>query len=828
MRYLPLLLLGLLACGDEPTTPRPVTEHPGLSWRLVQNQLTDGTGFRAAFTVHNTTADTLRANWKLYYNQTHRLPQPPADDARAYVEHLSGEWYRVVPRPDFVLAPGDSTQITYESYACLINQADVPLGPYWVFDEKNNKPIPVADFRAAPISVDQLPCSKNHAWPTPGAATNFERNKPMKPLGEGDFPRLVPSPLRVTPAAGHFVLNAQTTIEYAPGTGRETFDLGRALKRRLKTSLSTREGIANGDNTIQLRLDPTLLDGRAEAYRIDAEEQRVQLTATDMAGLYYAVRTFLALDDGSHQIPLGVIEDAPRFGYRGFMLDVARNFYPKEEVLAVLDLMGKYKLNKFHFHLTNDEAWRLEIKGLPELVRVGSRRGHPKNPDKPQYLPPAYGSGPFPDQSRGSGHYSRADYKEILQYARERHIEVIPEISMPGHIRAGIAAMDVRAGGSTVDARPVSYRLSEPADRSEYRSVQLHPDNVVNVCQESTYNFIEKVVDEVIELHAEADVPLRVLHTGGDEVPGGVWTASPACAELIATDPNLTDTDDLARYFRIRVAEILKSKGLRMAGWEEVALQKEDGRWVPDAAFAPYQPLTYIWNNLRGAEDLGYRIANAGYPTVLADVSHLYFDLAYDADPRETGLYWGGYSSARRAFAFDPYDLYGSLDMDNTGRPYTRADLADREPLTATGRANIEGIQGQLWSETVTTPNRWQYYLLPKLLGLAERAWSPQPDNVDAAYNAFAHTIAHYEFPRLAEWGYDYRVPPPGGRLVNGRLEVNTAYPKLTVHYSTDGPEVTAQSPRYTEPEALTGPVWIRAFDSQGKGSRVERVGEVE
>ena len=830
MRYFPFLgcLLAVWACQSEPGTTTPTTDHPGVSWRLEQNQLNDGTGFRAAFTVHNTTADTLRDDWALYYNQTHRLPQAPAAGAAAYVEHLSGEWYRVVPRDGFRLPPGDSAQISYESYACLINRADLPLAPYWIFDEQHDRPIPVTNFRAAAIPLEQLPCSKNHAWPAPGAATNFARNATLRPLEPGAFPRLVPSPRRADYSGGTFSLNPQTTIEYVSEAAREAYTLTRELKRLLNANVATREGIANGKNTIQLRLDPLLLKAQPEAYRLDINADRVQLTGSDAAGLFYGIQTLLALDDGSHTLPQGLIEDAPRFPYRGFMLDVARNFYPKAEVLAVLDLMSRYKLNKFHFHLTNDEAWRLEIKGLPELTRVGSRRGHPTDLAAPEYLPPAYGSGPFPDQGRGSGHYSAADYREIVQYAHERHIEVIPEISMPGHIRAGIAAMEVRERGSTVDSRPVSYRLHEPEDESEYRSVQLHADNVVNVCQESTYTFIEKVVDEVMALHEKAKVPLRVLHTGGDEVPGGVWTASPACRTLIQSEPSVSNTEDLARYFRIRVAELLKKKGLKMAGWEEVALQRVDDQWVPDAAFAPYQPLTYIWNNLRGAEDLGYKIANAGYPTVLADVTHLYFDLAYDADPRETGLYWGGYIDERQAFSFDPYDLYRSLSTDNTGRAYAPEDFDEKVRLTEVGRANIEGIQGQLWSETVTTPHRWQYYLLPKLLGLAERAWSPQPTDTETAYNAFAHTLATYEFPKLHRLGYDYRVPPPGGRFRNGQLEVNTAYPQLTVRYSIDGPEVEATDSPVTGPLAVEGPVWIRAFDKMNRGSRVEVVEVVE
>ena len=213
--------------------------------------------------------------------------------------------------------------------------------------------------------------------------------------------------------------------------------------------------------------------------------------------------------------------DAPRFGYRGLMLDVARNFQPKAAVLRVLDLMARYKLNAFHFHLTDDEGWRLEIPSLPELTSVGARRGHTL--DSSRFLPPAYGSGPDVDQPFGSGFYSRADYVEILRYAAARHIEVIPELEMPGHARAAIKAMEARFRTlqATGDAEGASrFLLSDPEDRSIYTSAQGYHDNVMNPALPSTYAFIERVVQDLVALHREAGVPLRNLHVGGDEVPG--------------------------------------------------------------------------------------------------------------------------------------------------------------------------------------------------------------------------------------------------------------------------------------------------------------------
>src|SRR5712664_4043936 len=255
------------------------------------------------------------------------------------------------------------------------------------------------------------------------------------------------------------------------------------------------------------------------------------------------------------------VVDAPRFGYRGFMLDVARNFHPKPLVLRTLDLLARYKLNVFHIHLTDDEGWRVEISTLPELTAVGARRGHP--PDSDRHLQPAFGSGPAVDRPWGSGFFSHADYVEIVRYAAARHIEVIPEIEMPGHARAAIKAMQHNQ----------QYRLNDPADRSVYTSVQGYPDNVMNPALESTYGFIERVVGDLAAMHREAGAPLRHIHMGGDEVPAGVWVGSPAVQAYMQAH-GVTSVDDLWFVFYGRVEQILKTHGLVPSGWEEIAVRK--------------------------------------------------------------------------------------------------------------------------------------------------------------------------------------------------------------------------------------------------------------
>ena len=240
-------------------------------------------------------------------------------------------------------------------------------------------------------------------------------------------------------------------------------------------------------SAVTLRVGTVEGQASPDAYELTVAPSGIRIVGNSRTGVFYGLQSLRSLLPASPArgaaivLPALRVVDAPRFGYRGLHLDVARNFQPKATVLRVVDLMGRYKLNALHFHVTDDEGWRIEIPGLPELTEVGARRGHTMN--SASWLPPAYGSGPDIDRPFGSGFFSTADYVEIVKYANARHIEIIPEIEMPGHARAAIKSMDARfrkraGGGDAAGAR--QYLLSEAEDRSVYKSVQDFPDNVMN------------------------------------------------------------------------------------------------------------------------------------------------------------------------------------------------------------------------------------------------------------------------------------------------------------------------------------------------------------
>ncbi|MFC2125057.1 family 20 glycosylhydrolase, partial [Bacteroidota bacterium] len=503
-----------------------------------------------------------------------------------------------------------------------------------------------------------------------------------------------------------------------------------------------------------------------------------------------------------------------------------------------------YKLNTLHLHLTDDEGWRLEIQELPELTEIGAFRGHTK--DEKDHLFPAYGSGPEPDPDNtyGSGYLSRDDFKEILRYANDRHVEVIPEFNFPGHARAAIKSMEIRyerllAEGKTEEAE--RFRLIDPEDNSVYNSAQNYKDNIVCVCRESVFNFYTTVIDDVIEMYKEADVPLKSFHTGGDEVPMGSWLKSPMCAEFLESRPELGEAKHLQAYFLDRVRIILGERDLNTAGWEEIVMKKLDnGGWEPIVKFAENRDvIPYVWNNLSGWEDLGNRLLNAGFPVVLCDVGNFYFDLAYYKEGEEYGHNWGGFVSTRDAFQFVPYDVYMSTKRDNMGNEFDYdTHFAGMERLKPESRENILGLQGQLWSETIKGGEMLEYYYLPKMLGLAERAWVGQPDWAsiknkstrksaeDESWNVFANRLGQRELLRLDKifGGYKYRIPLPGAIKKDGKLHASIQYPGLIIRYTIDGSAPDMNSHVYEGPIDATGTIKLKAFNTVGRGSRTSIV----
>jgi len=814
---LPALLLAFLAMAS----PLAAQNALQLRWALTGDSAAgDRTFSHAAFTITNRDTKALApTGWAIYYSALHGADSGTVSGGFA-IEDLVGDLHRLVPGPGFAgLAPGASIRITYVTYP-LLNTSFVPKGPYIVFDAAKDVGVPLSDYVAAPFERPSV------ASP----AMQFALDTLIRAIPAGELPPVFPTPVAATPGTGTLRLTALPAIEASDALKNEATFAAEYLRPFFR---------GTGKGSMPLRLEVGAVEGQtsAEAYSLVVDAaQGIRVVGASPAGVFYGLQSLRSLLPAPTPrtglaLPAIHVVDAPRFGYRGFMLDVARNFQPKSVALRALDLLARYKLNAFHIHLTDDEGWRIEIPSLPALTAMGARRGHPADSGGGAgwtHLPPAFGSGPAVDRPFGSGFYSRADYIEILRYAAARHIEVIPEIEMPGHARAAVKAMQ---------GNP-QYALYDPDDTSVYSTAQQYHDNVMNPALESTYRFIEQVVGDLVAMHRDAGVPLRHIHMGGDEVPAGVWEGSPAVQAYLKAH-GLTSVDDLWFVFYGRVEQIVKAHGVSLGGWEEIAVRKTQrdghGMNIANPDFATHGWRAYVWNNVPGwgNEDLAYRLANGGYDVVLSPVSNYYLDLAWNQSPDESGLDWGGYVDLRKPFEFIPFDYYRSVRADP-------AIFVGKDRLTDYGRTHIVGIQGNLWAETLTADGRVDYMMVPRLLAVAERAWAPDPDwakerdSVRSAalfrddWSRFVNVVGERELPRLDREvaGLNYRIPTPGLMVDGGMVRCSVELPGFTLRYTTDGSEPTARSAVVGGPIPLRGggTVRVAAFNGAGRKGHTAHV----
>jgi hexosaminidase len=825
-------------------------------WELISNFTELPDGFEARFLLTNNGAQALRdTGWDLYFNMAPRTIEGHPKGALAKVHHLNGDWYRLSPEPGFALIPGQSIEIRYLGIEPVIKECDGPLGLYFVFKNKeDNAEIiqPVTDYEILPFTHPiQINRGPDDQQPIPTPDWQYQENLSLHLLPAEQLSPIIPTPIQVDSLNGSVVIDNSWIIAFENDLESTAAYLakemlvrsGLELGRRLLTNTESLR-----DRRIELMIKPLEVHGiRSEAYHLEMDDGLIRLVGSDASGVFYAVQSLLCLlplevaanDTSSIELPQIKVADGPRFGYRGLHVDVSRNFQSKETIERIIDVMAQYKLNRLLLYTTEDEGWRIEIPGLPELTSVGGQRQHTSGMQAPA-LHPAYGSGPFAyaENSHGSGFYTRDEFIDLLKYAAERFVKIIPEVNFPGHARAAIKAMEARyerlVAEGNIDAAE-EFRLIDPYDNSEYLSAQAYKDNVVSVVRPSTYRFYQKVLDELAAMYKEAGLVMDEIHTGGDEVPDGAWSQSPMAADLLKDNPEIGEVKNLQTYFFRRLIEDLDQRKLKALGWEEVFQRKDpSGQVEPNPEFVGRNVVAYIWNNLFDF-DLGNRLANIGYPVVLCNVSNFYFDLAYDKDPQEPGLYWAGFVGPKDAFLFAPFNYFVTTFRTSMGQPID-IEKVQKESihLTEEARNNILGVQAQLWSETIKGREMIEYYMLPKLIGFSESAWSPErpwefmedrtarEQAMLAAWNVMANSIAQRELPRLSRLrgGYNYRVPPPGGILENGLLRANASLPGLEIRYTTDGTQPTIGSRLYQQPVSVDGPVQLRSFDSTGRASR--------
>jgi hexosaminidase len=855
--FLNLVLL-FISCEKSETLNYESASNIHIQWELLSNFQDNPDAFEARFIFENKSADFTLANhkWTLFFNIAPRpiIDHPIAQPA--FLTHINGDWYRMEPNDNFILKPGDKQEIRYMGTEAVIKETDAPLGLYFVFyDEDGNEDaiVEVNNYSILPFEREEQILRGTQDYEVLPTAERFYReHEGLNLLSSRDIHKVLPTPFRITTSTGKLQIDNTWYIQYDESFAREARFLQNKLNALTGNNFSAGTDQQSG-NKIQLRKGNISVNNKKEeAYTLRMSDNVITITGTDATGVFYGIQSLLALMPAdaylkpslSIEIDKLQIDDAPRFAFRGLHMDVSRNFQTKETILKTLDIMAFYKLNHFLFYTTEDEGWRLEIEGLPELTEVGAQREHTRSMHDP-VLHPAYGSGPFAyaKERHGSGYYSKEDFIEILKYAAERHITIIPELNFPAHARAAIKSMEARYERLMMEGKEDEaneYRLIDPDDNSVFLSAQGYKDNVVSVARESTYRFYEKVMDEIAKMYREAGLELKMVHAGGDEVPEGSWTQSPMAAELMKTLPDITDPQNLQAYFFRELLKRLEAKGFEVHGWEEVALLRdESGKYVPNQEFTDRKVVPYIWNNMFGYPDLGYKLANAGYEVILCNVSNFYLDLADNNDPKEPGLYWAGFVNLKNSWTFAPYDFYKTTLKNNMGiKLDPKEDFKGLERLKPEARKNIRGLEAQLWSETIKGGEMMEYYMLPRLIAFAESAWAPErswetTENIEQrekmilqGWNIFVNTLGQKDLPRLSGFngGYNYRIPLPGAIIDNGLLKANVELPGLIILYTTDGSDPNAGSSVYENPMEVRGPVKLRCMDASGKMSRIIEV----
>ncbi|XP_052764645.1 uncharacterized protein LOC128206309 [Mya arenaria] len=600
------------------------------------------------------------------------------------------------------------------------------------------------------------------------------------------------------------------------------------IAKYMKEMFKVDSSVSDGRNLIKLIKNATL-PGQAYLLQIEAENQNIVLQSSTPQGMFYAVQSLRAIIDDTNRvnIPSMTLEDAPRYEWRGMHLDVARNFHSLEDVKRLIKAMAMYKMNLLHLHLTDDEGWRIEIPGLPELTKIGSRRCHDLN--ETQCIIPQFGSGPFADSS-GTGYYTTAEYKDLLRFAKKHFITVVPEFDTPGHCHAAVVSMECRYNKFKMtgdDTSANEYRLVDPEDVSFYRSVQNWRDNAINPCINSTYKFIAKIIDEIKSMHQDIQ-PLVTYHFGGDEVAKEAWTHSPMCQKFLTSNPKYNVTHGLKNYFVTRVAEIAAAKNVKLGGWDDGFLNGQSSpEPIPISEFSNAELFVNTWNNIWewGGGSNAYKFANAGFKVILTQATNLYFDHPQEPDPEERGLYWATrFTDTKKVFRFMPESLYDNIFEDKSGGPLSKVEICGEDMSKCTlleKPENVIGMQGALWSETVRTSQNMDYMIYPRLLALAERSWhkasfEDQSDNIEVFENewiSFSEALGLREFKRLDDLGISFRVPPPGARLLeNGEMQVSTTYPGLGVEVSKDNGTTWQQVPE----EIVNNPNRSRVVKSEG------------
>ncbi|MDN5202642.1 glycoside hydrolase family 20 protein [Fulvivirgaceae bacterium BMA10] len=583
---------------------------------------------------------------------------------------------------------------------------------------------------------------------------------------------IIPKPLKLEQAPGVFKINAKTRIEMSHDNA-ELRSVAYYLNQMIgiPTGFDLNSSIAKGQgqpsNSILLKLDDQISND--EGYLLTVSSESIVISGKEPIGIFYGVQTLRQLlpvdiDNNSKvenvawTIPNVHIEDEPRFVYRGMHLDVGRHFFPVSFIKKYIDMIAMHKMNTFHWHLTEDQGWRIEIKKYPKLTEIGAYRketlvGHYN--DQPHKF----------DGKRYGGYYTQEEVKEIVQYAKERFVTIIPEIEMPGHSLAALAAYPEL--GCTEGPFEVATKWGIFAD--------------VYCPSEKTFEFLQDVLTEVIELF-----PGTYIHIGGDESPKERWKESQLCQDIIKKE-GLKDEHELQSYFIKRIETFLQSKNRRLIGWDEIL----EGGLAPDAT-------VMSWRGIEG----GIAAAKEGHDVIMTPTSHCYFDYYQSNSPNEP-LAIGGFLPLEKVYGYEPIP----------------------EALTGEERSHVLGAQGNIWTEYMNSAHKVEYMAFPRAVALAEVVWSSKESR---DYKDFVARLGSH-LKRFDKLGVNfanhiYDVTASFQAAEKGiQVTLNTLNEETKIYYTLDGKEPNLNSNLYKQPFIINEDASLRAvaFNRNEKAGNV-------
>lgn len=561
---------------------------------------------------------------------------------------------------------------------------------------------------------------------------------------------IIPYPLDLKQNKGEFILDSKVSIISDISLYEATY-LKKVLKESCGLDLAVKNPIQRDSKIIYLLIDSARnKQGSSEGYTLLIHPNTIKVIASTRQGLFYGIQSLMQLIPhetlNAIKLPCLEIKDQPKFRWRGMHLDVSRHFFPKEDIKKYIDHLARYKMNVFHWHLTDDQGWRIEIKKHPKLTTIGAWRkgsmiGH-------------YNQQQFDSISYG-GFYTQEDIKEIVNYAKERHITIIPEIEMPGHAMAALAAY------------PEYSCTKGPFEVAKNWGVL---DDVF--CpKEETFTFLESILAEVIDLF-----PSEYIHIGGDECPKVRWKKCASCQQIIK-DKNLKDEHELQSYFIKRIESYMNSRGRKIIGWDEIL----EGGLAPNAAVMSW----------RGTEG-GIEAAKLKHPVVMSPGSHCYFD-HYQGNPKNEPLAIGGYTPVDKVYAYNPIP-----------------DQLNREEAQY-----ILGGQANMWTEYIHKFKDVEYMMFPRMLALSEALWGTARPSDFSEFKKRMFEHFHLMDRRGTQYSkaifeINYKILPS---LSDHAIELELKSAELTdsIRYTLHGDEPNIQSILYTKPIRIHENITLKA-----------------